>query len=396
MQVATRENVPAKEHFEADALESEATTSSRMSSEFRMNLCHPTEHDQYIVEGFDVSEGFYQFQLLAQKMANIPKSLHMESHVYHVLSLSSIFLAIPGHFHNDLKKFIPNDKLIKIVNDLNTRFSIGQLRVKNDVICRLLDIVNDLRTHKVDRDDAVIQLLLLRKQVSKEEYRIIKSFASLIRSLPIEGISNTILEQELINRFIAPALNPLFDDPEHDNLFRDKKFQHDYCQQRTARCISVLDGSNWGVTRGFSEAKCHSQAENKYLLAKDLVRLGIFAKNSIDVNNMKGVLAMQVIGRRVFFYIVILMYDGMYIMYEIGQLLIPAKLSDLSLYAGQVDTILDIISVYDNLCTAYNDDDLPTTLHTRKRKTMSCDDHDHVVSDSRNRKRPSITTRSLQ
>ncbi|KAG0165213.1 hypothetical protein DFQ29_001722 [Apophysomyces sp. BC1021] len=382
MQVATRENVPAKEHFEADALESEATTSSRMSSEFRMNLCHPTEHDQYIVEGFDVSEGFYQFQLLAQKMANIPKSLHMESHVYHVLSLSSIFLAIPGHFHNDLKKFIPNDKLIKIVNDLNTRFSIGQLRVKNDVICRLLDI--DLRTHKVDRDDAVIQLLLLRKQVSKEEYRIIKSFASLIRSLPIEGISNTILEQELINRFIAPALNPLFDDPEHDNLFRWIAAMN----EETKNSSTIIVNNE--------RPDASAQAENKYLLAKDLVRLGIFAKNSIDVNNMKGVLAMQVIGRRVFFYIVILMYDGMYIMYEIGQLLIPAKLSDLSLYAGQVDTILDIISVYDNLCTAYNDDDLPTTLHTRKRKTMSCDDHDHVVSDSRNRKRPSITTRSLQ
>lgn len=72
----------------------------------------------------------------------------------------------------------------------------------------------------MDRDDTIIQLLLLYKQVSKEEYRIIKSFASLIQSLPIEGISNTILEQELINRFIAPALNPLFDDSEHDNLFR--------------------------------------------------------------------------------------------------------------------------------------------------------------------------------
>ncbi|ORE02609.1 hypothetical protein BCV72DRAFT_317304 [Rhizopus microsporus var. microsporus] len=104
---------------------------------------------------------------------------------------------------------------------------------------------------------------------------------------------------------------------------------------------------------------------------------------------MKGVLAMQVIGRRVFFYIVILMY-------EIGQLLIPATLSDLSLYAGQVDIILNIVSVYDNLCTAYIDDNLPTTLHTRKRKIMSCDDHDHVVSDSRSRKQPSITIRSLQ
>lgn len=243
----------------------------------------------------------------------------------------------------------------------------------------------DLRTHKVDRDDAVIQLLLLRKKISKKEYRIIKPFASLIRSLPAEDISNTILEQELINRFIAPALNPLFDDPEHDNLFwwiaavnEETKNPSTIIvnNERPYTCISVLDGSNWGVISGVSEAKCHSQAENKYLLAKDLVRLGIFAKNFIDVNNVKGVLAMQMIGRRVFFYIVILMCDGMYIMYEIGQLLIPAKLSNLSLYAGQVDTILDIISMYDNLCTAYDDDDLLTTLHTRKR--------------------PSITIRSLQ
>lgn len=144
----------------------------------------------------------------------------------------------------------------------------------------------------MDRDDAVIQLLLLRKQVSKEEYWIIKSFASLIRSLPIEGISSTILEQELINRFIAPALNPLFGDPEHDNLFRWIAAMNEETKnsstiivnnERPDACISVLDGSNWSVTRGFIEAKCHSQAENKYLLAKDLVRLGVFAKNSIDV-----------------------------------------------------------------------------------------------------------------
>ncbi|KAI9006718.1 hypothetical protein CLU79DRAFT_779087 [Phycomyces nitens] len=266
-QVATPEYVPIKEHFEAGALENDATTSSRMSYKFRMNLCRPTAHDRYIVEGFDVSEGFYQFQLLVQNMVNIPKILQMESHVYHVLSLSSIFLVIPGHFHNDIKKCIPNDKLMKIVNDLNTRFSIGQLRVKNDVICRLLDIVNDLRTYKVDRDEAVIQLMLLRKQVSKEEYRIIKSFASLIRSLPTESISNTILEQELINRFIAPALNPLFDDPEHGNLFRWIAAMNEEARksntiivnnERPDACISVLDGSSWGVTRGFSEAKCHS------------------------------------------------------------------------------------------------------------------------------------------
>ncbi|KAF7730146.1 hypothetical protein EC973_002754 [Apophysomyces ossiformis] len=144
----------------------------------------------------------------------------------------------------------------------------------------------DLRIHKVDRDDAVIQLLLLRKQVSKEEYRIIKSFATLIRLLPIEGISNTILEQELINRFITPAPNPLFD-PEHDNLFRWVAAMNEEIKnsstiivnyERPDACISVLDGSNLGVTRRFSEAKCHSQVGNKYLLAKDLVRLGIFAK----------------------------------------------------------------------------------------------------------------------
>lgn len=108
----------------------------------RRDIYRPTAHDRYTVEGFDISEGFYQFQLLAQEMANTPKSIHMESHVQHVLSLSSIFLAIPGHFHKDIKKFIPNDKLIKLVNDLENRFSIGQLRVKNDVICRLMDTVN--------------------------------------------------------------------------------------------------------------------------------------------------------------------------------------------------------------------------------------------------------------
>lgn len=81
-------------------------------------------------------------------------------------------------------------------------------------------------------------------------------------------------------------------------------------QNQPDACITKLNGAVWGTSRGFGEVKCFSQADNKYLASKDLVRLGHFTKNAIDVHDMDAVLAFQVMGRHAFFYITKLIHDG--------------------------------------------------------------------------------------
>ncbi|CAO3600820.1 unnamed protein product [Absidia cylindrospora] len=59
--------------------------------------------------------------------------------------------------------------------------------------------------------------------------------------------------------------------------------------------ITVMDGATFDYSRGHGEVKCHTQAS----IEKDLVRLGVFFKNCIDVHDMKAVLTFQAIGRNV-------------------------------------------------------------------------------------------------
>lgn len=52
----------------------------------------------------------------------------------------------------------------------------------------------------------------------------------------------------------------------------------------------------FGPSVSFGEVKCCSESDNNYAICKDLVCIGIFSKESLDVNNMKGVLSYQIVG----------------------------------------------------------------------------------------------------
>lgn len=47
----------------------------------------------------------------------------------------------------------------------------------------------------------------------------------------------------------------------------------------------------------FGKVRCETGANNHYTACKDLWRIDIFSRSSIDVNDMKGVLCYPVIGR---------------------------------------------------------------------------------------------------
>ncbi|ORX47964.1 hypothetical protein DM01DRAFT_1292293, partial [Hesseltinella vesiculosa] len=52
-----------------------------------------------------------------------------------------------------------------------------------------------------------------------------------------------------------------------------------------------------GVNTGFGEVKRHSMAVNHHLVNWDLIRLGIFGKDAIDVHNLAGNLSIHVFGK---------------------------------------------------------------------------------------------------
>lgn len=65
--------------------------------------------------------------------------------------------------------------------------------------------------------------------------------------------------------------------------------------------MTILNGLHFGVSLGFGEIKSQYQSENNHAISKDLLRIAIFSKASIDMNNLKGVLSYQVIGETYIF-----------------------------------------------------------------------------------------------
>ncbi|KAF7721195.1 hypothetical protein EC973_005126 [Apophysomyces ossiformis] len=191
---------------------------------------------------------------------------------------------------------------------------------------------NDRACDEMTKMTLQAKLFLMKSELSPTKFRIAKSIAMLVQKLPVDSIENIIMEQKLITRFVEPALAPLFEDTTNNILFRWTSTMNDeyqttsiiaITQDRHDACTSTLNGTFWGTSCGFGEVKCFSQAENKFLVWKDLIRLGYFSKNAIDVHKMNGVLAFQVMGRHVFFYLTKLMHDGLYLMLQVDKIKLP-------------------------------------------------------------------------
>ncbi|ORE01729.1 hypothetical protein BCV72DRAFT_216694, partial [Rhizopus microsporus var. microsporus] len=143
-----------------------------------------------------------------------------------------------------------------------------------------------------------------------------------------------INETELCIRFVGPFLCGLFDDPDDGLYFR-------WTNETTLEAKKQLGSSNrhpdMCITKSFNsfaygEAKPVCQGDNHYLICHDLIRVTAFCKGaviSMDNQQMKGVLGIQVVGRTVTFYVLVLSATGLYAMLELTNIKIPSCLNDL-------------------------------------------------------------------
>ncbi|KAG0162184.1 hypothetical protein DFQ28_001885 [Apophysomyces sp. BC1034] len=249
------------------------------------------------------------------------------------------------------------------------------------------------------RFDACLELWIMAKSASTINRKIIKSIARLIDELPEEDISTEIREQELCTRYLAPAFQPLLDDPENNVYFRWTGTTNDDAKAlpkgsistgRPDAMMSCLEGVQYKMTIGFAEVKPAAESDNNYSIAKDLIRLGRFFKNAIDHSNLDACLSMQSVDRTTTFYLTKLMSDGLYFMMELATLTMPSSLSNLTQYLIQLDNVVRVLTIFEQHCKVVSHDELEV-FTTRKRPTSSDQNIHHVLSPTRDRKRPCAT-----
>lgn len=124
---------------------------------------------------------------------------------------------------------------------------------------------------------------------------------------------------------------------------------------------------------------------DNHALCHDLLRLGTFCKNTIDMNKLQAALGFQINGFSIIFYLMRLRHDGIYVMQEIGRVAFPASLQDLAgfLSLKNIRTLLRVSDVFWRLCKPVKDDSMesmrrPThpaiysLIHTSKDRRRLC------------------------
>ncbi|KAI8096338.1 uncharacterized protein BX664DRAFT_382794 [Halteromyces radiatus] len=368
---------------------SKRRSSNALENELLDPLClsfPPPDHDDHlVVQNFDATMAFHKLQL---SLTQHKWKLSLENHIHCAMAATSILLLSRNQYPDDLSSFFSKHDLDATIDSIETKYNIRRHPMSMETSTNIISIIQDLTMRKINRDKAFARLLDLNLPTNENKFK--KSIIELIRKLPPMSIAEDTNEYELGTRYIDPFLCGLFDDPDEGMYLRwtneitlEARKHENLSMNRPDICITRLHGVKWTSNHGFGEAKSASHGDNHFLICQDLLRTAIFCKNALDTQNMEGVLGLQIIGRMITFYVLVLPSTGLYVMYELEKIKIPSCLDDLAKLVMDMPRVLRILDVFNRIC---NSSVLPSAP-SRHRPTIITSIFNRVFSSSQNRKR---------
>ncbi|KAI8371615.1 uncharacterized protein BYT42DRAFT_595083 [Radiomyces spectabilis] len=135
-------------------------------------------------------------------------------------------------------------------------------------------------------------------------------------------------ETKLCSRSVEPFLSWLFDDPDKETYLR-------WTNESTLEAKSMRDSTGrpdvlqYEILRRYGEAKSSARDQDDYLICKDLLKVAVFCNETLDFHLMEGMLGLQIFGRTIKFYLVVVPANGLYGMIELTEIKIPDSLGNL-------------------------------------------------------------------
>ncbi|KAI9494987.1 hypothetical protein BDB00DRAFT_882641 [Zychaea mexicana] len=254
----------------------------------------------------------------------------------------------------------------------------------------MLGVIDDLMNKTINREEADARLKKL--PLSEHEHKTAKALGGLILKLMPVPMDEDANETELCTRFIDPFLTGLFDDPDqgvylrwtNDATFEAKSYEG-FTTNRPDLCITKCCGVKWMSSLGYGEAKPAAREKEHYVLCKDLWKVAVFCKDALDNQLMQWVLGIQIIGRTIRFYLLILLGKRLYVMLELAMIKIPDSLQNLSSFVTELPNVLKVLDAFHRICVPSND---TTSTRDRYTLTLSTQKFNQLFTVSKNRKRP--------
>ncbi|CAG8678438.1 17723_t:CDS:2, partial [Racocetra fulgida] len=303
---------------------------------FERNEC---PHD-YKIRNINVSQLFRQYQNESIKISK-NGGLNVESNVHEILSLSSIFLLIPGSHSKTMIKTFGSQLLDEIHQQ-----TIPTQSVKLNSECEL-KFREAVKKAKNSRERAIDWFLreLINDQHMKENlgYVILKG----LETLPSEKIRNEPSEMTLITNYLDYIMKGTFHHPDKHivqwpntalNESKSRKFEGRSKQPDFV--VSVIHQLQTESVVFVGEVSPPSQKNNVYKNCNDLIRIGILMKDCLDFSIDKGA-DINIIGFQC-----VDLKRGMYFMLHIGQIKVPESIKEILSFVDELETLLVVQEIF--------------------------------------------------
>ncbi|KAI9482590.1 hypothetical protein BDB00DRAFT_161622 [Zychaea mexicana] len=294
--------------------------------------------------------------------------------------------------HPESRKFFNNDLVKKLLRPFDTT-----VKFPNDVMVKLMEIVWDFYYGRRSRLDTCAKITSLLSAVDDLDIddldkKIIMSIHQLCLSLPSDRIMNDTSENNYCTRYLAPALQPLFDDDETNTQILwpttvpANKRSFSLANRRPDCIISTLMDNNFEINIGYGEVKSAAEYDNHYQTNMDLLRLGHFCKDTIDEHKLQASLGIHVVGPNLTYYLMELKADGLYLMEELVTIRMPLCIKDIPAYLASLSQIKNVTHHFYHHCKQ-SDASAMIIISKRNRVSPTAENLDHVIEKTIDRKR---------
>ncbi|CAO3693949.1 hypothetical protein G6F70_006362 [Rhizopus microsporus] len=295
----------------------------------------------------------------------------IESSVHEILALSNILLLCPGQHSPLCMNVFTEDVISELTKELLSEIMDFNLDMADDACMKLARIINNVESNMQSKDDAELDLLMLGKSLNSFGRSLVRGIMTGMRKLPQMAIKTKkhIGECELFTMYFDPILSALLSDPDKNVLLRWSNVTSDETgEMRPDATISKLCQRDFGPSLGFGQVKLARPSTDNHALCHDLLRLAIFAKDTVDVNKLQAAMTFQINGYNITFFLTRLRHDGMYFMQEIGQLTFPRSLEELASFVNlkNIRTLLMVTETFWRLCRPLQDEEF---WETKRRPT---------------------------
>lgn len=280
----------------SDSTASVGMDSNEVMQLIESNMIPINNKDTFKINDVNVLQRFHDFQ---KSLGTSP--LTYKSQIHHILATSGILL-VKNHQHPDLLKFIDCKTTSMMLKNTYEQIGLYSQKFSRDTFVQSLEIVQECISEKITTIKATQQLLaLIDEESNSYQNKVILCFKSLLEQLPDDPFEAK--ELELTPRLIQPLLQPLFEDRAEKIYLRWIDTQTEEYKKDGINCSNkrpdgcITQKAYEDINLGFIEVKEEKQQNDKSKLNKDLHKLGVFSKNAIEQNHLRGVLCIQVVGK---------------------------------------------------------------------------------------------------